>query len=154
MCCCVSAHQIRNTERVPLFFSLLRLLSLSRCYNKTNGTFPGGPLPLMHRVAPCQQDGLEMVPLGQVSTPCRGPNGEITPGDQEEDVGYEEDKPRESSPSQHSCCLVGTIENCPGDNSGRTFGISFILALYYLLRNPSKEVSREITTISAEKRQM
>ncbi|XP_024910728.1 cell adhesion molecule-related/down-regulated by oncogenes isoform X2 [Cynoglossus semilaevis] len=89
----------------------------NRCYNKTNGTFPGGPLPLMHRVAPCQQDGLEMVPLGQVSTPCRGPNGEITPGDQEEDVGYEEDKPRESSPSQHSYCLVGTIENCPGDNS-------------------------------------
>ncbi|XP_053730145.1 cell adhesion molecule-related/down-regulated by oncogenes [Synchiropus splendidus] len=42
----------------------------NRCYNKNNSS-----LPLVHRVAPCQQDGLEMVPLGQVSSQCRGHYG-------------------------------------------------------------------------------
>ncbi|KAM6973767.1 cell adhesion molecule-related/down-regulated by oncogenes [Aplochiton taeniatus] len=37
----------------------------NRCYSKANGS-----LPLMHRLAPCQQEGLEMVPLGQTSSPC------------------------------------------------------------------------------------
>uniref|UniRef100_H3C632 Cell adhesion associated, oncogene regulated n=1 Tax=Tetraodon nigroviridis TaxID=99883 RepID=H3C632_TETNG len=43
--------------------SCQNLCNNNRCY-KANGTFPSGTLPLMHRVAPCQQDGLEMVPLG------------------------------------------------------------------------------------------
>ncbi|KAG5269061.1 hypothetical protein AALO_G00197850 [Alosa alosa] len=42
----------------------------NRCYTKTNGTFSGGTLPLMHRVAPCQQDSLEMVPLSHVAPQC------------------------------------------------------------------------------------
>ncbi|CAG09051.1 unnamed protein product, partial [Tetraodon nigroviridis] len=46
--------------------SCQNLCNNNRCY-KANGTFPSGTLPLMHRVAPCQQDGLEMVPLGQVT---------------------------------------------------------------------------------------
>uniref|UniRef100_A0AAY4E1Q9 Cell adhesion molecule-related/down-regulated by oncogenes n=1 Tax=Denticeps clupeoides TaxID=299321 RepID=A0AAY4E1Q9_9TELE len=50
----------------------------SRCYTKTNGTFPGGTLPLMHRMAACQPDGLEMVPLGHVPQHCHG-NGDSSP---------------------------------------------------------------------------
>ncbi|KAL2095705.1 hypothetical protein ACEWY4_007853 [Coilia grayii] len=43
----------------------------NRCYTKTNGTFSGGTLPLMHRMAPCQQsDSLEMVPLSHIPTQC------------------------------------------------------------------------------------
>lgn len=94
--------------------------SLSRCYNKTNGTFSSGTLPLMHRVAPCQQDGLEMVPLGQVSSQCHGPDSQMHSGDQGADAGYQLDEHKESSPSQHSCCLVGNNENCPADNTGET----------------------------------
>lgn len=72
----------------------------------------------MHRVASCQQDGLEMVPLGQVSSQCHGPDSHSS--DQEADGGYQPDENRESSPSQHSCCLVGNNENCPADNTGET----------------------------------
>lgn len=42
----------------------------NRCYTKTNGTFSGGSVPLMHRMAPCQQDSLEMVPLSHISPQC------------------------------------------------------------------------------------
>ncbi|XP_038145870.1 cell adhesion molecule-related/down-regulated by oncogenes isoform X2 [Cyprinodon tularosa] len=78
----------------------------NRCYNKTNGT-----LTLMHRVAPCQQDGLEMVPLGQVSPQYHG-------SDPEADAGFQTpDGNRESSPSKHSCCLIGRNENCQGDST-------------------------------------
>uniref|UniRef100_A0A671XR46 Cell adhesion associated, oncogene regulated n=1 Tax=Sparus aurata TaxID=8175 RepID=A0A671XR46_SPAAU len=83
----------------------------SRCYNKTNGTFSSGTLPLMHRVAPCQQDGLEMLPLGQVSSQCHGPDSQMHSGDQGADAGYQPDEHNDSSPSQHSCCLVGNNEN-------------------------------------------
>ncbi|XP_035010576.2 cell adhesion molecule-related/down-regulated by oncogenes isoform X1 [Hippoglossus stenolepis] len=93
--------------------SCQNLCNNNRCYNKTNGTFSSGTLPLMHRVAPCQQDGLEMVPLGQVSSQCH----QMTSGDQEADEGYRPDEHRESSPSQHSCCLIGNNENCPADNT-------------------------------------
>lgn len=91
---------------------------LFRCYNKTNGTFSGGTLPLMHRVAPCQQDGLEMVPLGQVSPQCHGPDGHMRSADQGDDAGHQPDEHKESSPSQHSCCLVGNSENYPADSTG------------------------------------
>lgn len=103
--------------------------SLSRCYNKTNGTFSGGTLPLMHRVAPCQQDGLEMVPLGQVSSQCHGPDSHMHSGDQGADAGHQPDEHKESSPSQHSCCLVGNSENYPADNTGE-------YALFFLLPPP------------------
>ncbi|XP_023271828.1 cell adhesion molecule-related/down-regulated by oncogenes [Seriola lalandi dorsalis] len=97
--------------------SCQNLCNNNRCYNKTNGTFSSGTLPLMHRVAPCQQDGLEMVPLGQVSSQCHGPDSQMNSGDQEADAGYQPDEHKESSPSQHSCCLVGNNENCPADNT-------------------------------------
>ncbi|XP_075956554.1 cell adhesion molecule-related/down-regulated by oncogenes [Anarhichas minor] len=92
--------------------SCQNLCNNNRCYNKTNGT-----LPVMHRVAPCQQDGLEMVPLGQVSSQCYGPDSHMHTGDQGADAGCQPDEHRESSPSQHSCCLVGNNENCIADNT-------------------------------------
>ncbi|XP_034557627.1 cell adhesion molecule-related/down-regulated by oncogenes isoform X2 [Notolabrus celidotus] len=97
--------------------SCQNLCNNNRCYNKANGTFSSGTLPLMHRVAPCQQDGLEMVPLGQVSSQCHSPDSQIHCGDQGADAVYQPDEQRESSPSQHSCCLVGNNENCPADNT-------------------------------------
>ncbi|MEQ2197109.1 hypothetical protein XENOCAPTIV_023249, partial [Xenoophorus captivus] len=82
------------------------LALLNGCYNKTNGA-----LPLMHRMAPCQQDGLEMVPLGQVSPQCHI-------SDPEADAGFQTpDGNRESLPSQHSCCLIRNNENSPGDST-------------------------------------
>uniref|UniRef100_A0A8C9YK45 Cell adhesion associated, oncogene regulated n=1 Tax=Sander lucioperca TaxID=283035 RepID=A0A8C9YK45_SANLU len=85
--------------------SCQNLCNNNRCYNKTNGTFSSGTLPVMHRVAPCQQDGLEMVPLGQVSSQCHGPDSHLLSGDPGADAGGQPDEHRESSPSQHSCCL-------------------------------------------------
>uniref|UniRef100_A0A672FS79 Cell adhesion associated, oncogene regulated n=1 Tax=Salarias fasciatus TaxID=181472 RepID=A0A672FS79_SALFA len=109
--------------------SCQNLCNNNRCYNKTNGTFSSGTLPLMHRVAPCQQDGLEMVPLGQVSSQCRGSDARTLPGEPDVDVGYQPDEHRESSPSQHSCCLIRTGENCPadpGEGSGPAHQANFI----------------------------
>ncbi|XP_038548507.1 cell adhesion molecule-related/down-regulated by oncogenes [Micropterus salmoides] len=97
--------------------SCQNLCNNNRCYNKTNGTYSSGTLPLMHRVAPCQQDGLEMMPLGQVSSQCHGPNNQMLSGDQGADAGYQPDEHKESSPSQHSCCLVENNENCQADNT-------------------------------------
>uniref|UniRef100_A0A669ENI1 Cell adhesion associated, oncogene regulated n=1 Tax=Oreochromis niloticus TaxID=8128 RepID=A0A669ENI1_ORENI len=82
--------------------SCQNLCNNNRCYNKTNGTFSSGTLPLMHRVATCQQDGLEMVPLGQVSSQCRGHDSHTHSVDQEANTGYRSDEHKESSPSQHS----------------------------------------------------
>ncbi|CAB1452833.1 unnamed protein product [Pleuronectes platessa] len=92
--------------------SCQNLCNNNRCYNKTNGSYSSGTLPLMHRGAPCQQDGLEMVPLGQVSSPCHGPGSQTSSGEQEA-----EDEHRGESPSQRSCCLIGSNENCPADNT-------------------------------------
>ncbi|XP_072309121.1 cell adhesion molecule-related/down-regulated by oncogenes isoform X3 [Eucyclogobius newberryi] len=82
----------------------------SRCHNKTNGTFSSGTLPLMHRVAGCQQDGLEMVPLGQVSQHCHGPEHHSHTGHPEGNGPYQPQEPR-GSPSQHSCCLGDNTDN-------------------------------------------
>ncbi|KAL6115791.1 cdon [Pungitius sinensis] len=97
--------------------SCQNLCNNNRCYNKTNGTFSSGTLPVMHRVAPCQQDGLEMVPLGQVSSQCHGLDGHVHSGDQGADAGCLADEHSESSTSQRSCCLVGNNENCTADNT-------------------------------------
>uniref|UniRef100_A0A8D0D1H3 Cell adhesion associated, oncogene regulated n=1 Tax=Sander lucioperca TaxID=283035 RepID=A0A8D0D1H3_SANLU len=93
--------------------SCQNLCNNNRCYNKTNGTFSSGTLPVMHRVAPCQQDGLEMVPLGQVSSQCHGPDSHLLSGDPGADAGGQPDEHRESSPSQHSCSHgVGAFMAC------------------------------------------
>ncbi|XP_068173106.1 cell adhesion molecule-related/down-regulated by oncogenes [Antennarius striatus] len=97
--------------------SCQNLCNNNRCYNKTNGTFSSGTLPLMHRVAPCQQDGLEMMPLGQVSPQCHIPDSQMHSGDQGAGAGYQLDEHKDSSPSQHSCCLVRDNENCPADST-------------------------------------
>lgn len=70
----------------------------------------------MHRVAPCQQDGLEMVPLGQLTSPCLGPESHL--GDRGAEAGQSPEEQRESSPSQHSCCLVGNGERYPMEDTG------------------------------------
>lgn len=77
--------------------SCQNLCNNNRCHNKTNGTFSSGTLPLMHRVAGCQQDGLEMVPLGQVSPHCHSPDSHTHTGEQPQE--------HQGSPSQHSSCL-------------------------------------------------
>lgn len=83
--------------------SCQNLCNNNRCHNKTNGSFSSGTLPLMHRVANCQQDGLEMVPLGQVSQHCHGPDSHTHPRDQPQE--------QQGSPSQHSCCLGENSDN-------------------------------------------
>ncbi|XP_056297915.1 cell adhesion molecule-related/down-regulated by oncogenes isoform X2 [Pseudoliparis swirei] len=109
--------------------SCQNLCNNNRCYNKTNGTFSSGTLPVMHCVAPCQQDGLEMVPLGQVSSQCHGLDGHMHFG---VDAGCQPDEHRESSPSQHSCCLVGNNENCPADKTDTdTENRNLSLPVYY-----------------------
>ncbi|MEQ2182858.1 hypothetical protein GOODEAATRI_026632 [Goodea atripinnis] len=104
----IKVYRLRRKLTLHLINLHLHLtLSLTRCYNKTNGA-----LPLMHRMAPCQQDGLEMVPLGQVSPQCHV-------SDLEADAGFQTpDGNRESLPSQHSCCLIRNNENSPGDSTG------------------------------------
>ncbi|KAK7883025.1 hypothetical protein WMY93_029199 [Mugilogobius chulae] len=94
--------------------SCQNLCNNNRCHNKTNGTFSSGTLPLMHRVAGCQQDGLEMVPLGQVSQHCHSPERHSHSGDPEMNGLYQPQESR-GSPSQHSCCLGDST-----DNSDRT----------------------------------
>ncbi|XP_033832713.1 cell adhesion molecule-related/down-regulated by oncogenes isoform X2 [Periophthalmus magnuspinnatus] len=94
--------------------SCQNLCNNNRCHNKTNGTFSSGTLPLMHRVAGCQQDGLEMVPLGQVSQHCHSPEHHSHTGDPETNSPYHPQEAR-GSPSQHSCCLGDST-----DNSDRT----------------------------------
>lgn len=74
----------------------------------------------MHRVAPCQQDGLEMVPLGQVTSQCLGSDSQMHHGDRDRgaEAGQTPEEQRGSSPSQHSCCLVGNGERHLMENTG------------------------------------
>lgn len=72
----------------------------------------------MHRVAPCQQDGLEMVPLGQVVSQCLGPDAQMHPGDRGAEAGQNPAEQRGSSPSHHSCCLVRNGERYQMENTG------------------------------------
>nr|XP_057936577.1 cell adhesion molecule-related/down-regulated by oncogenes [Doryrhamphus excisus]XP_057936578.1 cell adhesion molecule-related/down-regulated by oncogenes [Doryrhamphus excisus] len=92
--------------------SCQNLCNNNRCYNKTNGALSGGAL--MHRVAPCQQqDGLEMVPLGQTSSP----HPRRLADEPEGDVTRPPDRHEESSPSPHSDCLVEDDRGCPADDT-------------------------------------
>uniref|UniRef100_A0AAX7TMR7 Cell adhesion associated, oncogene regulated n=1 Tax=Astatotilapia calliptera TaxID=8154 RepID=A0AAX7TMR7_ASTCA len=131
--------------------SCQNLCNNNRCYNKTNGTFSSGTLPLMHRVAPCQQDGLEMVPLGQVSSQCRGHDSHTHSVDQEANAGYRSDEHKESSPSQHSCCLISNNETYLADNTGETrfsrkkssFHV-FCLPFLHLLTAPIMQLNSQV----------
>ena len=77
----------------------------------------------MHRVAPCQQDGLEMVPLGQVLPQCRSSNPEVDARDQPEEH-------KEPPPSQGSCCLIRNSENSPADSTGETLASVYLRRLH------------------------
>ncbi|XP_066566986.1 cell adhesion molecule-related/down-regulated by oncogenes isoform X2 [Amia ocellicauda] len=86
----------------------------NRCYSKTNGTFPSGTLPMMHRMGPCQQDGLEMVPLGHGTPPCHTPTAPQC-------TEQEGEEPRECvtlPTSQHSCCQAGEYGLCLSEERG------------------------------------
>lgn len=74
----------------------------------------------MHRVAPCQQDGLEMVPLGQVSSHCHSIDNQQLPVAQDTEAGDEPEEDKVSSLSQHSCWVLGDLEQCPGEEAGGT----------------------------------
>ncbi|XP_034024385.1 cell adhesion molecule-related/down-regulated by oncogenes [Thalassophryne amazonica] len=98
--------------------SCQNLCNNNRCFNKTNGTFSSGTLPLMHRMAACQQDGLEMMPLGQVSPQCHGSIRRTHSGEPEAEAGNQQlFEHKESLLSQHSCCLLGNSETCPADDT-------------------------------------
>ncbi|XP_030622337.1 cell adhesion molecule-related/down-regulated by oncogenes [Chanos chanos] len=84
----------------------------NRCYTKTNGTFPGGSLPLMHRVAPCQPDGLEMVPLGHISPRCHGNKTLQLHSNEEREVVEETQEENKTAP-QNSSCAPGETEPGP-----------------------------------------
>ncbi|CAL8348714.1 unnamed protein product [Arctogadus glacialis] len=89
---------------------------LGWCYTKTNGTFSSSTLPLMHRAGPCpQQEGLEMVPLGQVSGTTGAPDTQPGPEDREGGATSDQDPDEDSGTSQDSLCLeVGVNEkHCP-----------------------------------------
>uniref|UniRef100_A0A8C9T4C6 Cell adhesion associated, oncogene regulated n=1 Tax=Scleropages formosus TaxID=113540 RepID=A0A8C9T4C6_SCLFO len=57
----------------------------NRCYKKMNGSFTNGAVP-MHRAGPCQQEGLEMMPLGQVTPRCHTPSSPQCLGEDQRDV--------------------------------------------------------------------
>uniref|UniRef100_A0A8B9RB93 Cell adhesion associated, oncogene regulated n=1 Tax=Astyanax mexicanus TaxID=7994 RepID=A0A8B9RB93_ASTMX len=57
----------------------------NRCYKKANGNF-SGTLPLMHHMAPCQLNGLEMVPLNHGSPRCRGEDSPQLRGNSDQEV--------------------------------------------------------------------
>ncbi|XP_016403080.1 cell adhesion molecule-related/down-regulated by oncogenes-like, partial [Sinocyclocheilus rhinocerous] len=75
------------------------------CYTKTNGTFSGGTLPLMHRVAARQPDGLEMMPLNPVLSRCHGRDSPQLNGSQERDPAEELEEGKAPPLSQNSPCL-------------------------------------------------
>ncbi|XP_043072724.1 cell adhesion molecule-related/down-regulated by oncogenes [Puntigrus tetrazona] len=77
----------------------------NRCYTKTNGTFTGGTLPLMHRVAARQPDGLEMMPLNPVLSRCHGRDSPQLNGSQERDPAEEAEEGKAPPLSQNSPCL-------------------------------------------------
>ncbi|XP_050991224.1 cell adhesion molecule-related/down-regulated by oncogenes [Labeo rohita] len=77
----------------------------NRCYTKTNGTFPGGTLPLMHRVAARQPDGLEMMPLNPVLSRCHGRDSPQLNGSLERDPAEEAEESKAPPLSQNSPCL-------------------------------------------------
>ncbi|XP_051512223.1 cell adhesion molecule-related/down-regulated by oncogenes-like [Myxocyprinus asiaticus] len=74
----------------------------NRCYTKTNGTFSGGTLPLMHRVAARQPDGLEMVPLNPVLSRCHGRDSSQLNGTLERDSAEEPEGSKAPPLSQNS----------------------------------------------------
>ncbi|XP_043532815.1 cell adhesion molecule-related/down-regulated by oncogenes isoform X1 [Chiloscyllium plagiosum] len=74
----------------------------SRCFTKTNGTFPSSNLPMIQRTPACHQDSMEMMPLNHIIAPlCSG--SIITENNRE----VECDNTKASAPPtppQDSCC--------------------------------------------------
>uniref|UniRef100_A0A8C9TFY0 Cell adhesion associated, oncogene regulated n=1 Tax=Scleropages formosus TaxID=113540 RepID=A0A8C9TFY0_SCLFO len=85
----------------------------NRCYKKMNGSFTNGAVP-MHRAGPCQQEGLEMMPLGQVTPRCHTPSSPQCLGEDQRDVSGEDSADSKIPPaSQHSCCQVVEYQHFP-----------------------------------------
>lgn len=77
----------------------------NRCYTKTNGTFSGGTLPLMHRVAARQPDGLEMMPLNPILSRCHGCDSPQLNGCQDRDSVQQAEEGNVPPLSHNSPCL-------------------------------------------------
>ncbi|KAG7483879.1 hypothetical protein MATL_G00042990 [Megalops atlanticus] len=86
----------------------------NRCFTKANATFSNGSLPMMHRVAPCQQDGLEMMPLGHVTPRC----GQQYAGEEADKAGEESEEEKAPPLSQLPCCRAGEYQHCPSEERG------------------------------------
>ncbi|XP_065138845.1 cell adhesion molecule-related/down-regulated by oncogenes [Paramisgurnus dabryanus] len=71
----------------------------NRCYTKTNGT-----LPVMHRVAARQPDGLELLPLNTALSRCQGRDSPQLNGTHERNSVQEVEEGKAPPPSQNSPC--------------------------------------------------
>ncbi|XP_066541545.1 cell adhesion molecule-related/down-regulated by oncogenes isoform X2 [Hoplias malabaricus] len=89
----------------------------NRCYTKANGNFSGGTLPLMHRVAPCQLNGLEMVPLNHGSLCCRGEDSPQLHGNSEQEPAVETEEDTTLSPTHNPSHVPVDVE--PGTEPRR-----------------------------------
>ncbi|KAI1903769.1 hypothetical protein AGOR_G00030630 [Albula goreensis] len=88
----------------------------NRCFTKANASFSNGSLPMMHRVAPCHQDGLEMVPLGHMTPRCHTPNVQQCMGGEEPSrLGVESEEEKAPPLSQTSCCQAGECQHCSSE---------------------------------------
>ncbi|KAJ8342434.1 hypothetical protein SKAU_G00323620 [Synaphobranchus kaupii] len=87
----------------------------NRCFTKANATFSNGSLPMMHRVAPCQPDGLEMVPLGHVTPRCHTPNVQQCTGEETGMQGEESAEDKAPPLSQHPCCQAEDCQHYPSE---------------------------------------
>ncbi|XP_035287864.1 cell adhesion molecule-related/down-regulated by oncogenes-like isoform X2 [Anguilla anguilla] len=83
----------------------------NRCFTKANASFSNGSLPMMHRGAPCQPDGLEMVPLGHVTPRCHTPSVQQCVGEESAKQGEESEEDKALPLSQHSCCQAGECQH-------------------------------------------
>ena len=91
---------------------------VTRCYTKANGNFSGGTLPLMHRVAQCQLDGLEMVPLNHSSLRCRGDDSPQLHGNSEQEAAVETEEDTALTPTHNPCRVPVDAEPGAAQRSG------------------------------------
>eukprot|EP00062_Callorhinchus_milii_P011246 gi/632956996/ref/XP_007894240.1/ PREDICTED: cell adhesion molecule-related/down-regulated by oncogenes isoform X1 [Callorhinchus milii] len=90
----------------------------SRCFTKTNGTFPSNSLPLMHRVPSCHQDSMEMVSLSHTLAPMCS---DSVPEDTKEEDCDHPNKNTKQSLSQHSCCQDHVDHLCLDNTEGKEY---------------------------------
>ncbi|KAL4604900.1 cell adhesion molecule-related/down-regulated by oncogenes precursor-like [Arapaima gigas] len=71
----------------------------------------------MHQVGPCQQEGLEMMPIGQLTPRCRTPNSPQCLVEERCDISEEGSLDDKILPaSQHSCCQGVEYQHFPSED--------------------------------------